>query len=121
MASLKFRIAQAIAVGLLVNLGATAASARAAGTSHDRWNSAHIDQLPQEVRGNLARSCGPSRRAEHEFATYVENGRLITLHFEHLRCGTPVSACTREGCLRQVYAPIAGHYRLVKSYYGVRD
>jgi hypothetical protein len=121
MASLRFRLTQAIAIGLLVNLGTTSAFARAAGTAHDRWNPAHIDQLPQEVRGNIARTCGASRRAEHEFATYRENGRVITLHFEHLRCGTTAAACKQEGCLRQVYAPIAGHYRLVKSYYGPQD
>jgi hypothetical protein len=121
MASSNIRIAQAITVGLFLSFGMTSASARAAGTAHDRWSAAHIDQLPPDIRGDINRTCGASKRAEHEFATFMESGRLITLHFEHLRCGAPVTACSQKGCLRQVYVAAGGRYRLVRSYHGGRD
>jgi hypothetical protein len=48
---------------------------------------------------------------------YVENSRLIRLHFELLQCEGRTTFCRSDGCLRQEYGLAGGHYRLLKSYY----
>jgi hypothetical protein len=83
----------------------------------DRWNPQHIDGLPAEVRSAVAHVCG-SARAEHEFASYFENSRIILLHFGRVRCGDRGSLCTQSGCLHQMYVFKGGRYRLTRSYYG---
>ena len=107
-----------IAIGLLVITSqASPASARGGGLhSEDRWNSQHIDGLPAEVRNAVARMCAGSR-AEHQFAGYFQNSRVLVLHFEHFRCGDRGALCTQAGCLHQVYVSTGGRYRLLRSYY----
>ena len=76
-----------IAIGLLATTSqASPAFARGGLHLEDRWNPQHLDGLPAEVRNALARMCRGSR-AEHQFAGYFENSRVLVLHFEHLRCG----------------------------------
>ena len=86
-------------------------------TADHPWNPEHINQLPPEVRIAVSRLCGPSLRAAHYFATYSENSRLLNLHFEHSQCQSQ-KVCTQAGCLHQIYVFSAGHYRLLRSYYG---
>jgi hypothetical protein len=82
------------------------------------WNTEHIDRLPEEVRNAVVRLCAEPPSAAHYFATYSENPRLIKLHFEQFHCRTNKAFCTQEGCLHQVCVLQAGHYRLMRSYYG---
>jgi hypothetical protein len=93
-----------IAIGLLATTSqASPAFARGGGLhSEDPWNPQHIDGLPAEVRNDLARMCGGSR-AQHQFAGYFDNSRVLVLHFEHFRCGDRGAPCTQAGCLHQVY------------------
>jgi hypothetical protein len=82
------------------------------------WNPDHIDHLPTEVRRAVLAMCGKPPSAGHYFATYSQNSRQINLHFEKFHCEQGPAFCTAAGCLHQVYALGAGHYRLVKSFYG---
>lgn len=111
-------MARAAVLGLSLLSLTNTASARAAGTAHARWNPAHVDQLPAELRGALERACGPDLRAEHEFATYFHDGRVIVLHPGHLRCGQAVPACSGSRCLRQVYVSDGKRVRFVGTYSG---
>jgi hypothetical protein len=61
--------------------------------------------------------CPASGRAEHPFARYMENSKLVVMHFEYLRCGDQHLLCGRTGCLHQVYISERGRYRLLRSYY----
>lgn len=108
-----------LAIGLLaLFIQATSAFARSGGPVHeDPWNRQHIDGLPSEVRSVLAGLCR-SPRAEHQFASYFQNSRVLVLHFEHWRCGDRGPLCTNRGCLHQVYISTGGLYRLLKSCYG---
>ena len=76
----------------------------------------HISGLPAEVRNALAHMCGDSQ-AEHQFARYSQNLRILVLHFEHFRCGDARAICTQAGCPHQVYSSTGGRYRLLRSYY----
>jgi len=107
-----------IATGLIATTSqAPPAFARGGGMhSEDPWNPQHIDGLPSEVRNALARMC-EAPRAQHQFAGYFQNSRVLVLHFEHFRCGDRGPLCTQAGCLHQVYISTGGRYRLVRSYY----
>ncbi|TWA97247.1 hypothetical protein [Bradyrhizobium stylosanthis] len=85
------------------------------------WNPEHIDRLPLEVRNAVAHMCRSSARAAHYFATYLENSRIIRLHFEHLHCSEGGGFCRGDTCLHQEYVAQGGQYRLMKSYYGRND
>jgi hypothetical protein len=108
------------AIGLLAAASqASPAFARAGGIhSEDPWNPQHISGLPSEVRNALARMCRGNSRAQHKFASYFQNSRVLVLHFEHFRCADRGAVCTQAGCLHQVYISTGGRYRLVRSYYG---
>jgi hypothetical protein len=86
--------------------------------SGDRWNAENISQLPSEVRNAVMHLCGSSPSAEHNFATYFQDSRLIKLHFEHFRCDGHSSFCNQSGCLQQEYISTGGQYRLLRSFYG---
>jgi len=98
-----------IAIGLLTTISQVApAFARGGGIhSEDPWNPQHINGLPAEVRNALARMCGTAR-AQHQFAGYFQNSRVLVLHFEHFRCGDRRALCTQAGCLHQVYVSTGG-------------
>ena len=100
----------------------SAAFARGSRSNADPpWNAEHIDHLPEEVRRAVIRLCGQQSNAAHYFATYSENSRLISLHFEHFQCQTNKTLCTQAGCLHQVYILSNGRYRLLRSYYGTSN
>ena len=107
-----------IAIGLSAITGqASAAFARGALHLLDpALNPQHIDGLPAEVRGALARMCRGAQ-AQHQFAGYSQNLRTLVLHFEHLHCADRGAFCTQAGCLHQVYVSEGGRYRLLRSYY----
>jgi hypothetical protein len=111
-----------IAVLLLLVCGQAPVLARGSQVVHDDpWNSEHIDRLPPEVRSAVLRMCKTLPRAAHYFATYLDNSRVIKLHFEHLHCEEPTTFCRQNNCLHQVYVFSGSHYRLLKSYYGRND
>lgn len=77
--------------------------------------------LPSDDHG-----CHPPQvRAEvetkREPVTYLDNSRIIRLHFEHLHCDNGGAFCSGAGCLHQDYVTKGGQYRLIKSYYGRND
>lgn len=82
------------------------------------FNPEHIDRLPMEVRNTLARLCLSPPHAGHYFATYFENSRRISLHYEHIQCRTREPLCRQAGCLHEVYVLTGPRYRLLKRYYG---
>jgi len=110
----------AIAVGVLLSfVGEPYALGRGSQVGHDDpWNPEHIDHLPLEVRTAVTHMCGNSPRAAHYFATYLDNSRIIRLHFEHLHCGEGAAFCRGDSCLHQEYVSKGGQYRLIKSYFG---
>jgi len=110
-----------MAAGVLLLLVANQPLAFALGGGHDDpWNSERIDRLPPEVRSAITRMCG-NATAAHYFATFLDNSRLIKLHFEHLHCDEQARFCRGASCLRQEYLSTGGHYRLKRSYYGGED
>ena len=111
-----------ISVGLLATSisQASPAFARSSGGLHlldPALNPQHINGLPAEVRDAVAHMCR-SGQAEHQFARYSQNLRVLVLHFEHFRCGERGARCSQAGCLHQVYTRTDGRYRLLRSYYG---
>jgi hypothetical protein len=106
-----------VVVGVLAAISqASLAFSRGAGLHpEDPWNPQHIEGLPPEVRNALAHMCR-TPRAEHQFAGYFQNSRILVLHFEHWSCGDR-PLCTPAGCLHQVYFSTGGRYRLLRSYY----
>src|SRR5262249_61946262 len=73
--------AAALVVSALALVGAPSAFARAGGVHPEHpWNPQHIDGLPSEVRSALEKRCRSSR-ADHQFASYFENSRVLVLHF----------------------------------------
>jgi hypothetical protein len=113
------RCSWAITAAILFSLTSSSAFALSGGPSaSDRWNPQHVDSLPADIRNAVIQMCGQSPKAERAFTSYFENSRRVVLHFEHFRCdGRPL--CTKAGCLQQVYIFTGGHYRLLKSYYGL--
>jgi len=112
-----------IAAGVVLLLLAHQLPAFARGSQvghEDPWNSERIDRLPPEVRSAVTRMCG-NATAAHYFATFLDNSRLIKLHFEHLHCDEQARFCRGTSCLRQEYISAGGHYRLQRSYYGRDD
>jgi hypothetical protein len=112
-----------IGIGLLAT-ASLASPAFARGTLHlldPAWNPEHIRGLPAEVRNALAHMCGETSQAEHQFASYSQNLRILVLHFEHLRCGNRGKLCTQAGCLHQVYTSTGGRYRVSRTYHASDD
>jgi len=102
---------------MLVAIESPDARARAGLGGHDPWNAEHIDRLPPEIRGAVNQMCGSSARAGHYFATYLDNARMIRLHFEHLNCSEQARFCRGASCLQQEYLSSGGHYRLIRTFY----
>jgi len=109
-----------IAVGLLAIISQVPPAFGRAGGMHaeDPWNPQHVNGLPPEIRSVLGHMCA-APRAQHQFAGYFQNSRVLVLHFERLRCGDRAAYCTQAGCLHQVYVSTGGGYRLLRSYYAV--
>jgi hypothetical protein len=56
-------------------------------------------------------------KAEHQFARYSQNLRILVLHFEDFRCGDARAICTHAGCLHQIYTSTGGRCQLLRNYY----
>jgi hypothetical protein len=117
MKALKQRQARAIVVGLSLSCVANSAAV-AQHVKDPPWNPDHIDHLPPEVRSSVLVMCAKSPSAGHYFATFLQNAQQINLHFEKFHCEEGPAFCNAAGCLHKVYALTAGHYHLVKSFYG---
>jgi hypothetical protein len=111
------RLIAALAASAIIG-PAPAALALSSSATDDPWNPQHIAQLPNEIRSALAARCGHAIAAQHYFAGYFDNSRIVVLNFGLLRCGDRASFCTQGKCLHQVYALQNAHYRLVRQYYG---
>ena len=110
------------AILLLMLFAQSSALARGGGTSHDEpWNAEHIDGLPPEVRHSVLHMCQARPHAAHYFATYLDNARIIKLHFEHYSCEGRQAYRNVDGCLHQEYLRSGSRYRLVRNYYGRCD
>lgn len=105
-------------VVLLLICSETGSFARGRIGHDDPLNSDRIDRLPPEIRTAVIRMCRDPPRASHYFATYIDNSRVVKLHFEGLRCKGQATFCREYACLRQEYVSTGGHYQLKKSYYG---
>jgi hypothetical protein len=109
----------AVCLGLLSQ--ATPLFARASSFEDEVWNTENIGGLPPEVRGALAKMCGPDLAAQRYFAGYYGKSEFLVLHFGRLRCGNRNAICSQGRCLHQVYAKEGDRYHLMKSYYGPDD
>jgi len=112
-----------IAIALLATASLASTASARGGMGHlldPALNPQHIGSLPAEVRSALAQMCGDSQ-AEHQFANYSQNLRVLVLHFEYLRCGSRGKLCTQAGCLHQVYTSTGGRYQLSRTYHASHD
>jgi hypothetical protein len=110
------------AILALTFLAQPGALAKSGGPSHDDpWNAEHIDGLPADVRNSVLHMCQARPSAAHYFATYLDNARIIKLHFEHYSCEGRQAYRTAGGCLHQEFQRSGSHYRLVRNYYGRCD
>lgn len=83
------------------------------------WDPARIDRLPPDVRRGVLRMCRERSTAAQHFATYLDNSRIVRLHFEHLYCeGKPSFCRAATNCLHQEFVASGSGYRLLRSYYG---
>jgi len=112
-----FSLLLTAAVLMLAAIESPDALARASQGGRDPWNAEHMDRLPPEIRGAVNQMCGSSARAGHYFATYLDNARMIRLHFEHLNCSEQARFCKGASCLQQEYLSSGGHYRLIRTFY----
>jgi hypothetical protein len=96
------------------------ADAKAKGGSYQKdevYNPQHIISLPLEIRASVYARCNEPH-ALHTFAEYRDNLRIVTLHFEHLLCGTSEFQCPASGCLHEVFTQTpSGRYKLIRRYY----
>jgi hypothetical protein len=81
------------------------------------YNPQHITSLPPGIRASVYAICSEPR-AEHSFAEYHDNLRIIVLHFERFLCGTSEIRCS-SGCLHEVFTLTgSGRYKVTRRYYG---
>lgn len=98
------------------------ALARAAGFQHDEpWSAERIDLLPAEVRNSVRHMCRVQPTAAQYFATYLDNARIVKLHFERFNCGGQQAYREAERCLHEEFVLSGAHYRLFKAYYARCD
>jgi hypothetical protein len=104
---------------LLVLCAQSSAFAKESGFSHDEpWSSERVDRLPLEVRNSVHHMCRAKPTAGHYFATYLNNARIIKLHFEDFSCEGAQRYRRAGGCLHEEFSLSGSHYRLTKNYYG---
>jgi hypothetical protein len=108
------------AILLVVLCAQSSVLARGGGFPHNEpWSSERIDHLPPEVRNAVFRMCRVRPVAAQYFATYLDNARIIKLHFEHFHCDGPRTYRDADRCLHQEFARSDSHYRLARNYYGL--
>ena len=97
----------------------SSALARAGGFPHNvPWSSERVDRLPPEIRNAVLRMCRVRPTAAQYFATYLDNARIVKLHFEDFHCEEPQLHRDVDRCLREEYVRSDSHYRLARTYYG---
>lgn len=107
---------------LLLVVPSESALPTGSGVSHDTpSNPYHIDQLPPEVRSSVFRMCEVRPNAAHYFATYLDNARIIRLHFEHFNCEGRSVYRNAGLCLHEEFVSTGTKYRLSRHYYGRCD
>jgi hypothetical protein len=113
------------ATGLLLLAVCTQSSAVARGGGLPKtdapWNPEHIDSLPPEIRNPVLHMCSVRPNASHYFATYLDNARLIKLHFEHFDCEGRQTYRNAGSCLHEEFTLSGTHYRQTRNYYGRCD
>jgi hypothetical protein len=119
-----FRRTSVFVLGCILALACCFTAAQAKGgnpqayqPAQDGYNPEHISSLPREIRRSVYAVCGDPR-ALHNFAKYGDNLRIVTLHFEHLLCGSSPARCSASGCLHEVFTLTgSGRYQLTGRYY----
>lgn len=112
------RLFSITAVALLCTTGALRPAFSHSAVTQDRWNPAHLEHLPREIRGIVKKweaACGGSLAAAQQFALYltVSGTEFVALHFDDFRCGNKSVHCNTAGCLREVYVATRGRYHRV--------
>jgi hypothetical protein len=112
----------AICIPLVVLCAQSNALARRGGFLHEAlFSSERVDQLPPEVQNSVRHMCKVNPTAEQYFATYLDNSRIIKLHFERLNCEGQQTYRELNRCLREEFALAGSHYRLLRTYYARCD
>jgi hypothetical protein len=104
--------------GIGLGFATPQSEARGSFRLQEPWSSAHVDRLPEGVRGQVASVCR-NGIAQSGFAGYYPD--RIVLHYEHLHCSDRPAQCGTGGCLHQVYLFEHGGWHLVKSHQGGKD
>lgn len=112
------RLISTIAVALLCLSRISQPAFSHSGIAQDRWNPAHLGNLPPEIRAIVQgweTACGGSLAAAQQFALYltVPGAEFVALHFDDFRCGNKSVHCGTTGCLHEVYVANKGRYRRV--------
>jgi hypothetical protein len=110
------RFALTVAIALLGLPGMVQPASPHSGLAENRWNPAHLQNLPPEIRASVQKweaSCGGSLAAAQQFALYltVPGAQFVALHFDDFRCGNKSVHCDTTGCLHEVYVATHGRYR----------
>ena len=112
------RLVSIAAVALLCLTGLLRPAFSHSGVAQDRWNPAHLQSLPPEIRVIVQKweaACGGSLAAAQQFALYlsVPGAEFVALHFDDFRCNNKSVHCSTAGCLHEVYLSTRGQYRRV--------
>lgn len=86
--------------------------------AQDPWNSAHLTNLPSEIRVQAQRweaACGAPIAVAQRFALYLTTpgAQFVALHFDDFQCRNRGVVCDVLGCLHEVYVKVGGRYRKV--------
>ncbi len=84
----------------------------------ERWQRAHIESLPTEIKAEATsweRSCGGPIAATQMFSRPLEisGTRFLALHFEELQCPKRSAVCSGDGCRHEMYVFADGRFRRV--------
>lgn len=114
---LKSRALAATLFALCLSGLSQSASSRG-GIAQDRWNPAHLTNLPPEIRVQAKKwesACGTPVAAAQQFALYLTTpgAEFVALHFDDFQCGNRGVVCDASGCLHEVYVAVRGRYRKV--------
>lgn len=112
------RLVSTIAIALLGLWGMLQAAFPYGGRAEDRWNPAHLQNLPRGLSAVVQKweaACGGSIAVAQQFALYLDvpGAELVALHFDDFRCGNKSVHCSTTGCLHEVYVASRGQYHRV--------
>ena len=65
----------------------------------------------------LSFACAGPTAAQY-FAAYLDNARIVKLHFEDFHCEEPQLHRDVDRCLREEYVRSDSHYQLARTYFG---